>query len=96
MVVVKVSCTACDAEVNLPGTAISLLEYDGRCTYAFQCPRCKARVVRDAEKAHRSLLVSSGIKPRVIVPYQRDAEPAGPPINSDDEIAFGLEIEALP
>lgn len=85
---IRVRCTACGRETDLPPQQI-LLEVavpptaHGR--YSFDCPSCGARVQRLADERAIKLLEAGGVEPSATEPHP-EQPPGGPPLTADDLI----------
>lgn len=96
--VFTLDCLDCNAPLNIPSTAIALVEINGRAHYSYACDSCQAQITRVASRETLRLFAQGNVKPvKLTLPGPRtiDRKPVtGPPITEDDLIAFARELYA--
>lgn len=92
--IVRASCAACgDVELPARGVKVLVCTGTGATTYAFQCPRCRLIVSREAEPRAVELLRSAGVDfVRWDLPGELSEIKEGPPITHDELLSFHFEV----
>src|SRR5690606_10499520 len=97
MATIRASCDSCgDVEFTTAEVRVHAPEDGGPGTYAFQCPKCRATVVRHAERPTMDLLIAAGVtfttwkRPAELVERERTPDV---PLTHADLVAFHQFVE---
>lgn len=93
---IRATCPACDTDIAVPSTDVKLVMCSCSHVWTYRCPACQTWVVRPADGHVISVLRSVGVVPLLVKDVEPSPRPVGPPLDADDEIRMGLELEALP
>jgi predicted RNA-binding Zn-ribbon protein involved in translation (DUF1610 family) len=106
MTTIRTTCPQC-GEVDMGPEAILLSVRDpaGEGSYRFSCPTCMHTIEKPADRKVVALLLSAGVELDETAKAEEEAEerareirslephPSGPPITTDDLIAFHFLLE---
>lgn len=92
---IRASCPTCgDVELTSKDVTVLVCVTNNEGSYAFQCPRCRVAVSKNAEPKIVDLLVSSGVRMNVWqLPAELDEPRDGDAISYDDLLEFHFELQ---
>lgn len=95
MATIRASCPTCgDVELTSRDVTVLVCVTNNEGSYAFQCPRCRVAVSKNAEPKIVDLLVSSGVRMNVWqLPAELDEPRTGDAISYDDLLEFHFELQ---
>ncbi len=92
MAVVTITCPECHGMFPVAPSVITAVRCGTAALYSLRCLHCRRYVSTFGPPAMLARLSGAGVRVAVVEQERGD----GPAISADDEIAFGLEMQALP
>ncbi len=101
MTSIRTTCPRCgDVELDVEVVRLVVARESGEGTYTFDCPGCKERVEKRADRNAATILLSAGVRVHLAGPSVEPpisgvpaSRPAPPPITADDLIDFHFLLQ---
>lgn len=95
MATIRASCPECgDVDLTVAQVRVVVCSTNNQGAYAFECPSCGLRVIKETQPHVIDVLLASGVALDTWrMPAELEEAHSGPPICHDDLLAFHFDLE---